>query len=68
MNNNVNNAQGAIAAPISKQEVSAHNDKSVSIVPSPRTIEIGDTTVRLSFSESGDFNTRLASAFNSMLK
>lgn len=34
----------------------------------PRTVTIGDTTVRLSFSDSGSLSTRLASAFNSMLR
>ena len=33
----------------------------------PRTMTIGDTTVRLSFNDSGDLNTRLANAFQTML-
>lgn len=33
----------------------------------PRTMTIGDTTVSISFSESGDLHTRLANAFQTML-
>ena len=33
----------------------------------PRIMTIGDTTVNISFSESGDLHTRLANAFQTML-
>lgn len=36
--------------------------------PYPHTMTVGDTTVRLRFSERGDLDTRLANAFTSMLK
>ena len=38
------------------------------VAPIPRTMMIGDTTVRLSFSDSGDLNKQLANAFKTMLK
>lgn len=65
MNDNLNNVQAIINAPPSKQE---DNGRSDSTVPNSRDMMIGGTTVRLSFSDSGDLNTRLANAFNSMLQ
>lgn len=65
MNNKANNVQAASSAPCSEQE---DNKENVSNGSTPRTVTIGDTTVRLSFSDSGSLSTRLASAFNSMLR
>lgn len=65
MNDNLNNVQAIINAPPSKQEDNEHNG---STVPNSRAMTIGDTTVRLSFSDSGDISTRLANAFNAMLQ
>ena len=67
MNDNVNNRQAVISAPLSQQENNERHDKGVSTVPNPRTMSVGDTTVRLSFNDSGDLNTRLANAFQTML-
>lgn len=64
---NVNNRQTVISAPLSRQENSERHDKSVSTVLNSRTMTIEDTTVRLSFNDSGDLNTRLANAFQTML-
>lgn len=67
MNDNVNNKQVVISVSPPKQENSGRHDKGVSTVPNPRTMSVGDTTVRLSFNDSGDLNTRLANAFQTML-
>ena len=67
MNDNVNNRQAVISAPLSRQENNERHDKGVSTVPNPRTMSVGDTTVRLSFNDSGDLNKRLANAFQTML-
>ena len=67
MNDNVNNRQAVISAPLSWQENNERHDKGVSTVSNPRTMSVGDTTVRLSFNDSGDLNTRLANAFQTML-
>ena len=64
---NVNNRQAVISAPLSRQENSECHDKGVSTVLNSRTMTIEDTTVRLSFNDSGDLNTRLANAFQTML-
>lgn len=65
MNNKANNVQAASSAPCSEQEDNKENESYGSI---PHTMMVGDTTVRLSFSDSGSLSTRLASAFNSMLR
>lgn len=67
MNDSANNRQTVINVPLPKQENSERHDKSVSTVSSPRTMSVGDTTVRLSFNDSGDLSTRLANAFQTML-
>lgn len=64
---NVNNREAVISAPLSRQENNERHDKGVSTVSNPRTMSVGDTTVRLSFNDSGDLNTRLANAFQTML-
>ncbi len=68
MNNNVNNLQAVVNAPLSKPEDNNRHDKGVSTVPNTRTVTIEDTTVRISFNDSGDLNMRLANAFQTMLK
>ena len=65
MINDMNKAQAVSSAPCSEQE---DNKENVSNGSAPRTMMVGDTTVRLSFSDSGSLSTRLASAFNSMLR
>ena len=67
MNNKANHRQAVINAPLSKQENNKRHDKGVSTVSNPRTMSVGDTTVRLSFNDGGDLNTRLANAFQMML-
>ena len=67
MNDHVNNKQAVISVSPPKQENSERRDKSVSTVSNPHTMSVGDTTVRLSFNDSGDLNTRLANAFQTML-
>ena len=67
MNDSANNRQTVINVPLPKQENSERHDKSVSTVLNSRTMTIEDTTVRLSFNDSGDLNTRLANAFQTML-
>ena len=67
MNDSANNRQTVINVPLPKQENSERHDKGVSTVLNSRTMTIEDTTVRLSFNESGDLNTRLANAFQTML-
>lgn len=67
MNDSANNRQKVINVPLPKQENSERHDKSVSTVLNSRTMTIEDTTVRLSFNDSGDLNTRLANAFQTML-
>lgn len=64
---NVNNKQAVVNVLPPKQENSERHDKGVSTVSNPRTMSVGDTTVRLSFNDSGDLNTRLANAFQTML-
>ena len=64
---NVNNKQAVVNVLPPKQENSERRDKGVSTVSNPRTMSVGDTTVRLSFNDSGDLNTRLANAFQTML-
>ncbi len=64
---NVNNKQAVISVPLSKQENNEHHNKGVSTVSNSRTMSVGDTTVRLSFNDSGDLNTLLANAFQTML-
>lgn len=68
MNNNVNNLQAVVNAPLSKPEDNDRHDKGVLTVPNTRTVTIEDTTVRISFNDSGDLNMRLANAFQTMLK
>ena len=67
MNDSANNRQTVINVPLPKQENSERHDKSVSTVLNSRTMTIEDTTVRLSFNDSGDLSTRLANAFQTML-
>lgn len=67
MNDNANNKQAFVNASPPNQENNERHDKSVPTVSDSRTIAIGDTTVRLSFNDSGDLNTRLANAFQTML-
>ena len=64
---NVNNREAVINAPFLQQENNERHDKSVPTVSDSRTMSVGDTTVRLSFNDSGDLNTRLANAFQTML-
>lgn len=61
----MNNAQTVSSAPLSERQDDEKNESYGSI---PHTMMVGDTTVRLSFSDSGSLSTRLASAFNSMLR
>lgn len=68
MNYNVNNKQAVDRFPPIEQEDNDRNGKDVSTALSPRTLTIGDTTVHLSFNDSGDLNTQLANAFQTMLK
>ena len=67
MNDSANNRQTVINVPLPKQENNERHDKGVSTVSNPRTMSVGDTTVRLSFNDSGDLSTRLANAFQTML-
>ena len=67
MNDSANNRQTVINVPLPKQENNERHDKGVSTVSNPRTMSVGDTTVRLRFNDSGDLNTRLANAFQTML-
>ena len=67
MNDSANKRQTVINVPFSQQENSERRDKSVPTVSDSRTMSVGDTTVRLSFNGSGDLNTRLANAFQTML-
>lgn len=67
MNDNVNNREAVINAPFLQQENNERHDKDVSTVLNSRTMSVGDTTVRLSFNDSGDLSTRLANAFQTML-
>lgn len=64
---NVNNKQAVVNVSPPNQENNERHDKGVSTVSNPRTMSVGDTTVRLSFNDSGDLNTRLANAFQTML-
>jgi hypothetical protein len=64
---NVNNRQAFVNVSLPNQENNERHDKSVSTVLNFRTMTIEDTTVRLSFNDSGDLNTRLANAFQTML-
>ena len=67
MNDNVNNKQAVINALASKQDNDG-NGKNVPTVLNSHALTIEDTTVNLSFNDSGDLNTRLANAFQTMLK
>ena len=67
MNDNVNNKQAVINALVSKQDNDG-NGKNVPTVLNSHALTIEDTTVNLSFNDSGDLNTRLANAFQTMLK
>lgn len=67
MNDNVNNRQAFVNVSLPNQENNERHDKGVSTVLNSRTMTIEDTTVRLSFNDSGDLNTRLANAFQTML-
>lgn len=67
MNDNANNKQAFVNVSLPNQENNERHDKSVPTVSDSRTIAIGDTTVRLSFNDSGDLSTRLANAFQTML-
>ena len=67
MDNKMNNAKGLINASFDQSE-NKHGEINSSSGDDPRTMMIGDTTVNISFSESGDLHTRLANAFNTMLK
>ena len=64
---NVNNRQAFVNVSLPNQEYNERHDKSVPTVSDSRTMSVGDTTVRLSFNDSGDLNTRLANAFQTML-
>ena len=64
---NLNNREAVINAPFLQQENNERHDKDVSTVLNSRTMSVGDTTVRLSFNDSGDLSTRLANAFQTML-
>ena len=67
MNDNANNKRAFVNVSLPNQENNERHDKSVPTVSDSRTIAIGDTTVRLSFNDSGDLNTLLANAFQTML-
>ena len=67
MKSNVNNKQAVVNVSHPNQENSERHDKGVSTVLNSRTMTIEDTTVRLSFNDSGDLSTRLANAFQTML-
>ena len=67
MNDNVNNKQAVINALASKQDNDG-NGKNVPTVLNSHVLTIEDTTVNLSFNDSGDLNARLANAFQTMLK
>ena len=67
MNDIKNNKQIFNNASALRQGENEHNEKSVSTVSSFHTMMIGDTTVRLSFSDNGDLSTQLANAFQTML-
>ena len=66
MDNTMNNAKGLISASFDQAENKYGGMNSSSEV-NPRIMTIGDTTVNISFSESGDLHTRLANAFQTML-
>ena len=68
MNDNVNNKQAVINALAPKQKDNDRNGKNVPTALNSRVLTIEDTTVNLSFTDSGDLNTRLANAFQTMLK
>ena len=65
MNDNANNKRAFVNVSLPNQENNERHDKGVSTVS--RTMSVGDMTVRLSFNDSGDLNTRLANAFQTML-
>ena len=67
MDNKTNNAKVIDNASFDQAE-NKYGGISSSSVDDPRTMTIGDTTVNISFSESGDLHTRLANAFQTMLK
>ena len=67
MNDNVNNKQAVINALASKQKDNDRNGKNVPTALNSRVLTIENTTVNLSFTDSGDLNTRLANAFQTML-
>ena len=50
------------------QEEKATNDETVTAVLNPYIMTVGDTIVRLSFSDNGRLSTQLANAFSAMLK
>lgn len=66
MDNKMNNAKVIDNASFDQAE-NKYDEISPSSVDDPRTMSVGDTTVRLSFNDSGDLNTRLANAFQTML-
>ena len=66
MDNKTNNAKVIDNASFDQAENKYGGMNSSSEV-NPRTMTIGDTTVNISFSESGDLHTRLANAFQTML-
>ena len=68
MNDNVNNKQEVLNALAPKQKDNDGNGKNVPTVLNSHALTIEDTTVNLSFNDSGDLNTRLANAFQTMLK
>lgn len=65
MNNDTNKVQTVSSAPLSERQDDEKNESYGSI---SHSMMVGDTTVRISFSDSGSLSTRLASAFNSMLR
>ena len=68
MNDKLNNAQESNNASSVNREKAAMYSGLPEAALIPRTIMIGDTKVRLSFSDSGDLNKQLANAFKAMLK
>ena len=64
---NLNNKQAVVNVSLPNQENNERHDKSVPTVSDSRTMTIGDMTVHFSFGDSGDLNTLLANAFQTML-
>lgn len=67
MDNKTNNAKVIDNASFDQAE-NKYGGMNSSNEVNPRIMTIGDTTVHLSFNDSGDLNARLANAFQTMLK